>query len=162
MCCSYVSRLTEEPNRRTGVFRFQRIRTEQEPIFSVSVLSVPVPGSFGSVPGSRFFVPRPTYQWSTRGSRLSGVGSWSWDMELEGKGRDTRFIQARVAGVASPMSCLGYQVWRPALGVGSVELSSQVPGPPLYSPEGGCLVSYKVGVLVWLHGTSPSRIAGKF
>jgi hypothetical protein len=32
--------------------------------------------------------------------------------------RDTRFIQVRVAKVASLTSDLGYQVWRPALGVG--------------------------------------------
>jgi hypothetical protein len=31
--------------------------------------------------------------------------------------RDTRFIQVRTAKVASPTSCLGDQVWRPALGV---------------------------------------------
>jgi hypothetical protein len=31
---------------------------------------------------------------------------------------DTRFIQVRVAKVANPTSSLGYQVWRPALGVG--------------------------------------------
>jgi hypothetical protein len=38
--------------------------------------------------------------------------------------RDTRFIQVRAAKVASPTSCLGDQVWRPALGVGC----DQVPG----------------------------------
>jgi hypothetical protein len=32
--------------------------------------------------------------------------------------RDTRFIQVWAAKVASPTSCLGDQVWRPALGVG--------------------------------------------
>jgi hypothetical protein len=32
--------------------------------------------------------------------------------------RDTKFIQVRVAKVANPKSCLGEQVWRPALGVG--------------------------------------------
>jgi hypothetical protein len=31
--------------------------------------------------------------------------------------RDTRVIQVRVAKVANPTSCLGDQVWRPALGV---------------------------------------------
>jgi hypothetical protein len=31
--------------------------------------------------------------------------------------RDTRFIQVRAAKVANPTSCLGDQVWRPALGV---------------------------------------------
>jgi hypothetical protein len=34
------------------------------------------------------------------------------------RARETRFIQVRVAKVANPMSCLGDQVWRPALGVG--------------------------------------------
>jgi hypothetical protein len=72
--------------------------------------------------------------------------------------RDTRFIQVRVAKVANPTSCLGDQVWRPALGVGL----DQVPDPPLYSPGGGFLVGYKAGVLVGLHGTSPSRITGEF
>jgi hypothetical protein len=37
-----------------------------------------------------------------------------------------------------------------------------VPGPPLYSPGGGFLVGYKAGVLVGLHGTSPSRITREF
>jgi hypothetical protein len=32
--------------------------------------------------------------------------------------RDTRFIQVRAAKVVNPMSCLGDQVWRSALGVG--------------------------------------------
>jgi hypothetical protein len=30
---------------------------------------------------------------------------------------DTRFIQVQAAKVASPTTCLGDQVWRPALGV---------------------------------------------
>jgi hypothetical protein len=38
--------------------------------------------------------------------------------------RDTRFILVRAAKVASPMSCLGDQVWRPALGVGLVQIPS--------------------------------------
>jgi hypothetical protein len=38
----------------------------------------------------------------------------------------------------------------------------EVPGPPLYGSGGGFLVGYKVGVLVGLHGTSPSRITGEF
>jgi hypothetical protein len=33
---------------------------------------------------------------------------------------------------------------------------------PLYSLGGGCVVGYKVGVLVELHDTSPSRITGEF
>jgi hypothetical protein len=61
--------------------------------------------------------------------------------------RDTRFIQVRAAKVASPTSCLGDQVWRPALGVG---MFGYVPGPPLYSP-GGRVPSR-------LQGRSPSRI----
>jgi hypothetical protein len=44
---------TEEP----GYFGSRESGTEQELIFSVPVLSVPVPGSFDSVLGSRFFVP---------------------------------------------------------------------------------------------------------
>jgi hypothetical protein len=49
-----IVRLTEEPD----YFGSGELGTEQEPIFSVPVLSVPVPGSFGSVLGSRFSVPR--------------------------------------------------------------------------------------------------------
>jgi hypothetical protein len=61
-----------------------------------------------------------TYRGGTRGSRLCGEGR---DRETENskvctRTWDTRFIQVRVAKVASPTSCLGYQVWRPALGVG--------------------------------------------
>jgi hypothetical protein len=41
--------------------------------------------------------------------------------------RDARFIQVRVTKVANPMSCLGDQVWRPALGVGCS-------GPPARYP----------------------------
>jgi hypothetical protein len=37
--------------------------------------------------------------------------------------QDTRFIQVRAAKVADPTSCLGDQVWRPALGVGLVEMA---------------------------------------
>lgn len=63
---------------------------------------------------------RQTYQGGTRGSRLCGGDR---DRETENskvcaRTRDTRFIQVRVAKVASPTSCLGDQVWRPALGVG--------------------------------------------
>jgi hypothetical protein len=54
------------------------------------------------------------------------------------------------------------QVWHPALGVGWDQVLGQVAGPPLYSPGGGFLVGYKEGVLVGLHGTSPSRITGEF
>jgi hypothetical protein len=63
---------------------------------------------------------RQTYQGGTRGSRLCGGDR---DRETENskvcaRTRDTRFIQVRVAKVANPTSCLGDQVWRPALGVG--------------------------------------------
>jgi hypothetical protein len=63
---------------------------------------------------------RQTYQGGTRGSRLCGEDR---DREIENlkvctRTRDTRFIQVRAAKVASPTSCLGDQVWRPALGVG--------------------------------------------
>ena len=36
------------------------------------------------------------------------------------------------------------------------------PDPPLYSPRGGFLVGYKVGVLVGLQNTSPSRNTEEF
>jgi hypothetical protein len=63
---------------------------------------------------------RQTYQGGTRGSRLCGGDH---DQETDNskvctRTRDTRFIQVRTAKVASPTSCLGDQVWRPALGVG--------------------------------------------
>jgi hypothetical protein len=41
-------------------------------------------------------------------------------------------------------------------------MSTYVLGPPLYSSGGGCLFGYKVGVLVGLHGMSPSRITEEF
>jgi hypothetical protein len=75
---------------------------------------------------------RQTYRGGTRGSRLCGGDR---DRETENskvcaRTRDTRFIQVRVAKVANPTSCLGDQVWRPALGVG-------------LSPEGlGCAARY--------------------
>jgi hypothetical protein len=61
-----------------------------------------------------------TYQRGTRGSRLCGEDR---DRETENlkvcaRKQDKRFIQVRGAKVASPTSCFGYQVWRPALGVG--------------------------------------------
>jgi hypothetical protein len=63
---------------------------------------------------------RQTYQGGTRSSRLCGGDR---DRETENskvcaRTRDTRFIQVRVAKMANPTSCLGDQVWRPALGVG--------------------------------------------
>jgi hypothetical protein len=63
---------------------------------------------------------RQPYQGGTRGSRLCGEDR---DRETENskvcaRTRDTRFIQVRAAKVANPTSCLGDQVWRPALGVG--------------------------------------------
>jgi hypothetical protein len=56
----------------------------------------------------------------TRDSRLCGEDR---DRETENskvcaRTRDTRFIQVRAAKVANPTSCLGDQVWRPAIGVG--------------------------------------------
>jgi hypothetical protein len=68
---------------------------------------------------------RQTHQGGTRGSRLCGEDR---DRETENskvcaRTRDTRFIQVRVAKVANPTSCLGDQVWRPALGVGWDQVS---------------------------------------
>jgi hypothetical protein len=61
---------------------------------------------------------------------MCGVGRdrETWNSKVKAGTRDTRFIQVRAAGVASPMSYLGYQVWRPAHGVGLVEFSH----PPRY------------------------------
>jgi hypothetical protein len=72
---------------------------------------------------------RQTYQGGTRGSRLC---SEDRDRETENskvcaRTRDTRFIQVRAAKVASPTSCLGDQVWRPALGVGLFRCPARYP-----------------------------------
>jgi hypothetical protein len=62
---------------------------------------------------------RQTYQGGTRGSKLCGEDR---DREIENskvctRTRDTRFVEVRGAKVANPTSCLGDQVWHPALGV---------------------------------------------
>jgi hypothetical protein len=78
------------------------------------------------------------YQGGTRGSRLCGEDR-NWETENSkvcARTGDTRFIQVRVAKVANPTSCLGYQVWRPALGVGWDQVPGQVPGLPLCSTGG--------------------------
>jgi hypothetical protein len=64
--------------------------------------------------------------------------------------QDTRFIQVRVAKVANPTSCL--EIKYEALHLVLVEIRCPA----------RCLVGYKAGVLVGLHGTSPSRIIGEF
>jgi hypothetical protein len=63
---------------------------------------------------------RQTYQGGTRGSRLCGGyrDRLTENSKVCARTRDTRFIQVRAAKVANPTSCLGNQVWRPALGVG--------------------------------------------
>jgi hypothetical protein len=63
---------------------------------------------------------RQTYQGGTRGSRLCGGDRdrETVNSKVRARTRDTRFIQVRAAKVANPTSCLGDQVWRPALGVG--------------------------------------------
>jgi hypothetical protein len=76
-------------------------------------LPVPIDGGVG-------VLDRQSYRGGTRGSRLC---SEDHDRKTENskvcaRTRDTRFIQVRAAKVASPTSCLGDQVWRPALGVG--------------------------------------------
>jgi hypothetical protein len=97
---------------------------------------------------------RQTYQGGTRGSRLCG-GDRDQETEnskVRARTRGTRFIQVRAAKVANPTSCLGDQVWRPALGVG-------------LSPEGlGCAARYPALLYIvqgrvpsWLQGRSPSR-----
>jgi hypothetical protein len=67
---------------------------------------------------------RQTYQGGTRGSRLCGGDR---DREIENskvcaRTRDTRFIQVRVAKVASPTSCLG------GIKYGALRLVLVVPG----------------------------------
>jgi hypothetical protein len=39
-------------------------------------------------------------------------------------------------------------------------MCGSIPDPPLYSPGGGCLVGYKVGVLVGVHTASPVGVQG--
>jgi hypothetical protein len=62
---------------------------------------------------------RQTYQGGTRGSRLcvEDHGRETENSKVCAMTQDIRFIQVRVAKVANPTSCLGDQVWRPALGV---------------------------------------------
>jgi hypothetical protein len=72
---------------------------------------------------------RQTYQGSIRGRRFCGENR---DRETENskvcvRTWDTRFIQFWVAKEASPTSCLAYQVWRPALGVGLVKMPARYP-----------------------------------
>jgi hypothetical protein len=90
-------------------------RLLQDP-FAISGLRVQAPVS-GLPVG---ILDRQTYQGGTRGSRFCGEDC---DRETENskvcaRTRDTRFIQVRAAKMANPTSCLGDQVWRPALGVG--------------------------------------------
>jgi hypothetical protein len=97
---------------------------------------------------------RKTYQVDTRGSRLCGGDR---DQETENskvcaRTRDTRFIQVQVAKVANPTSCLGDQVWRPALGVGLFRCPARYPAL-LYIVQGR--------VPSRLQGRSPSRITRK-
>jgi hypothetical protein len=63
---------------------------------------------------------RQTYQGGTRGSRLCGedCDQQTENSKVCARTLDIRFIQVRVAKVANPTSCLGDQVWRPALCVG--------------------------------------------
>jgi hypothetical protein len=61
-----------------------------------------------------------------------------------------------------PYVLFGDQVWRPALGVG-LRSGARLGTRPSFIQSGGrFLVGYKAGVLVGLHGTSPSRNTGEF
>jgi hypothetical protein len=86
-----------------------------------------------------------------------------WNPKVCARTQETRFIQVRVARVAT-LHLFGvvYRAVRLVLSPEGLWMSSYVPGPPLYSPGGGCLVGYKVGVLIGLHDTSPSRITKEF
>jgi hypothetical protein len=59
MCYFLGSSSTREPNPKN---RGSSVPKNQEPDFSVPVLSVPIPGSFSSVLGSRFFLPRASHR----------------------------------------------------------------------------------------------------
>jgi hypothetical protein len=82
--------------------------------------------------------------------------------KVRARTRDTRVIQVRATKVANPTSCLGDQVWRLALGVGLFRCRARYPALLYIVQGGGFLVGYKAGILVGLHGTSPSRITGEF
>jgi hypothetical protein len=103
-------------NRRNPAKNSSNPRTPKTP------KSSPLTHGFGrGIKGvSVSVLDRQTYQGGIRGSRLCGEDR---DRETENskvcaRTRDTRFIQVRVAKVASPKSCLGDQVRRLALGVG--------------------------------------------
>jgi hypothetical protein len=49
----------------------------------------------------------------------------TWNSKVKAGTRDTRFIQIQAVKVVNPTSCLGYQVWRPALGVGLFRCSAR-------------------------------------
>jgi hypothetical protein len=86
-----------------------------------------------------------------------------WNPKVRTRTQDTRFIQVRVAGVATLRPVWGSIA--PCAWCCSPEglwMSSLVPGPLLYSPGGGFLVGYKEGVLVGLHRASPNRSTGEF
>jgi hypothetical protein len=76
--------------------------------------------------------------------------------------RDTRFVQVRVAKVANPTSCLGIKYGALRLVLGWIRCPARYPAVLYIVQGGGFLVGYKAGVLVGLHGTSPSRITGEF
>jgi hypothetical protein len=103
---------------------------------------------------------------SIGGTRSKVEGGDRHDLEPEVcmRTQDTRFIQVRVAGVAT-LRPVWSSISRPALGCRSrrdCRCSARYPSPPLYSPGGGFLVGYKAGVLIGLHGMSPRRITGEF
>jgi hypothetical protein len=98
------------------------LRAEQAVTFFTDIFyRFGVPNSINTDNGVSV-LDRQTYQGGTRGSRLCGEDH---DRETENskvcaRTHDTRFIQVQAAKVACPTSCLGDQVWRPALGVGQV------------------------------------------
>jgi hypothetical protein len=57
-----------------------------------------------------------------------------------------------------PYVLFGDQVWHPALGVGLFRCPARYPALLYIVQGGGFIVGYKAGVLVGLHGMSPSRI----
>jgi hypothetical protein len=68
----------------------------------------------------------------------------TWNSKVRVRTHDTRFIQVWAVEVANPTSCLGDQVWCPALGVGLV----------------GCAARYPT-LLYIVRGRVPSRLQGK-
>jgi hypothetical protein len=93
--------------------------------------------------------------------RSSGtpVATWAWPIWVVSR---RRVLEAVFILLEFPSPSRKIFIGSHSLPTSLVRRIGPSPGPPLYSPGGGFLVGYKAGVLVGLHGTSPSRITGEF